>query len=366
MILFACLLELLTSPLLSATMNVTSFWSTLFLVCRSIVMSAPTSWRDLLRELTRQPGERERIAKEIGVTQVTLERWCSGKSTLRPRHIGPLLQAVPAAQRELLADLLTQDQILVPDLAVTDQSPDELESAFFRQVLLARATTEAPLLFWIVCRQILQHALRRLDPEPFGMAITVAVCVPPAAGKRKIRSLRETMGLGTPPWPGDLEHESMLLGAESLAGYVVSHCRPEAIDDLREPHALLPAYQTEYEISAAAHPIMYTNRVAGCLLVSSTQPNYFDSPSRMALIADYAQLIALAFLTEQFYPLEWIELQIMPSLAVQRQKFVTLQARIKQLLQEAFASSRLLRREEAEQLAWQQIEEELLHAEAAE
>jgi GAF domain len=315
----------------------------------------------LLKDLTRQPGERERIAKEIGVTLVTVERWCSGKSTLRSRHIGPLLQAVPAAQRELLADLLTQEHLLVPGLEITNQSPDELESAFFRQVLVARATTEAPLLFWVVCRQVLQHALRRLDPEPLGMAITVAVCMPPAAGKRKIRSLRESMGLGTPPWPGDLEHQSMLLGAESLAGYVVTHCRPEAIDDLRLSHALLPAYQTEYEVSAAAHPIMYTNRVAGCLLVSSTQPNHFDSPSRLALIADYAQLIALAFLPEQFYSLEWIELQVMPSLVEQRQKFATLQHRIKQMLQEAFVTSHLLRRDEAEQLAWQQIEEELLH-----
>ncbi len=324
-------------------------------------MSAPTSWRDLLRDLTRQPSERERIAKEIGVTLVTLDRWCNGKSTLRSRHIGPLLQAVPAAQRELLAGLLTQDHLLVPDLAATSLSPDELESAFFRQVLIARATTEAPLLFWVVCRQILQHALRRLDPEPFGMAITVAVCVPPASGRKTIRSLRESMGLGTPPWPGDLEHQAMLLGAESLAGYVVSHCRPEAIDDLRKPHTLLPAYQMEYEISAAAHPIMYTNRVAGCLLVSSTQPNYFDSLNRLALIADYAQLISLAFLPEQFYPLEWIELQVMPPPGVQRQKFATLQHRIKEMLQEAFATSHLLRRDEAEQLAWQQIEEELLH-----
>src|SRR5205823_3346614 len=210
------------------------------------VMTAPSSWRDLLRDLTRQPGERERIAKEIGVTLVTLERWCNGKSTLRSRHIGPLLQAVPAAQRELLADLLAQEHLLVPDLAVTDLPPDELESAFFRQVLVARATTEASLLLWIVCRQILQHALRRLDPEPFGMAITVAMCMPPAAGKKTIRSLRESMGLGTPPWPGDLEHQSMFLGAESLAGYVVSHCHPQSIDDLREPRMLLPAYQTEY------------------------------------------------------------------------------------------------------------------------
>jgi GAF domain-containing protein len=227
-------------------------------------------------------------------------------------------------------------------------------------VLVARATTEETLLFWVVCRQILQHALRRLDPESLGMAITVAVCMPPAAGKRTIRSLRESMGLGTAPWPGDLEHQSMFLGADSLAGYVVSRCHPQVIDDLREPHTLLPAYQTEYEVSAAAHPILYANRVAGCLLVSSTQPSYFVSPARLALIADYAQLIALAFRPQQFYPLEWIELQVMPPLPVQRQLFATLQQRITQMLKEAFAASRSLTRDEAEQLAWQQIEEELI------
>lgn len=323
-------------------------------------MSALASWRELLSDLIRQPGERERVANEIGVNPVTLDRWCTGKSTLRSSNIGPLLQAVPASQRELLADLLTQDGLLVPPSAINDLPADELESAFFRQVLETRATTQEMLLFWTLCRQVLQHALRRLDRESLGMAITVAVCMPPAADTGKVRSVREMMGLGTPPWSGDLEHQSMFLGAESLAGYVVMSCRPQAIDDLREAQTLLPAYQTEYEISAAAHPIMYTNRVAGCLLVSSTQARYFTSSARMALIADYARLISLAFTPQQFYPPEWIDLRIMPPLPVQQRLLVTLQRRITQMMQEASAASHLLTRSEAEQLAWQQIEEELI------
>ncbi|HEX6557673.1 MAG TPA: GAF domain-containing protein [Ktedonobacteraceae bacterium] len=324
-------------------------------------MSAPASWRDLLSDLIRQPGERERIANEIGVNPLTLDRWCSGKSTLRSRNIGPLLQAVPASQRDLLTNLLAQDDLLVPHFTFYDLPPDELETAFFRHVLETRATTPPMLLFWTVCRQVLQHALRRLDRESVGMAITVAACMPPAAGTRTISSLREVMGLGSPPWPGDLEHQSMFLGIESLAGYVMMRCRPQTIDDLREPQTLLPAYQTEYEISAAAHPIMYTNQVAGCLLISSTQPRYFASPARLALIADYAQLIALAFTPQQFYPSEWFNLRIMPPLPVQRQLLATLQRRITKIMQEAAATSRLLTRAEAEQLAWQQIEEEFIH-----
>jgi hypothetical protein len=313
-----------------------------------------------LSDLILQPGERERIAYEIGMNLVTLDRWCSGETTLRQRNIGPLFQAVPASQRELLADLLTQDGLLVPHLTINDPPPDELDAAFFRQVLEVRATTQERLLFWTVCRQVLQHALRRLDRESVGLAITVAMCMPPAAATRTIRSLREVMGLGTSPWPGDLEHQSMFLGAESLAGHVVLLCRPRTIDDLREPHSLLPAYQTKYEVSATAHPILYTNRVAGCLLVSSTQPRYFASLTRQALIADYAQLLSLAFTEQQFYPPEWIDLRIMPPFPTQQRLLVTLQQRITQMMQETSAPSHSLRRNEAEQLAWQQIEEELL------
>ena len=133
------------------------------------------------------------------------------------------------------------------------------------------------------------------------MAITLVQCMP-ASSEGKIRSLRESMGLGTPPWPGDLERQAIFLGAESLAGYVVTNCRQAAINDLRANTSFLPAYQTENEVSALAHPIMYANLIAGCLLLSSTQPNYFLSESRLALISDYAQLIALAFGPEQFVP----------------------------------------------------------------
>jgi hypothetical protein len=100
--------------------------------------------------------------------------------------------------------------------------------------------------------------------------------------------------------------------------------------------------------------------VAGCLLISSTQASYFASPARQALIADYARLIALAFTQEQFYPLEWINLRVMPPLVEQRRLLITLPRRIPRIIQEASSNSRLIARSEAEQLAWQQVEEELI------
>jgi hypothetical protein len=151
------------------------------------------------------------------------------------------------------------------------------------------------------------------------------------------------------------------LGAESLAGYVTSCCRSEFIDDLQSQTTFLPVYQTEYEMSTMACPIMYANRVAGCLLFSSTQPRYFQAEARRTLINDYAHLLAPAFQPAHFFAPEQIELQIMPPLEAQQAMFATFQQRVNALMTEAYHASRLLPRLQAEELAWQQIEGELLY-----
>jgi hypothetical protein len=166
--------------------------------------------------------------------------------------------------------------------------------------------------------------------------------------------------LGTPPWGGDLEQRALFLGAESLAGHVVTLCRPEAIDDLRTDTTFVPAYQTEYEVSATAHPIMYANRIAGCLLLSSTQPRYFLSLSRFLLIHGYTNLLALAFEPEEFYRPELIELYMMPPLEVQKSYFARFRQRVLVLLKESSSSEHPLTSVQAEQVVWQQLEEELL------
>jgi GAF domain-containing protein len=322
-------------------------------------MPESSSWRGLLRDIVSNHVERERIANEIGIRSITLTRWANGESNPRPNNVRQLLHALPKQQRDLLTELLEEEHVDLTDPSISDQ-PDEVEYAFIRQVFETRATTPANLLFWSLSRRVMQQALRRLDPERVGMSITLVQCMPPSSDG-KIHSLRESMGLGTPPWPGDLEQQAMFLGAESLAGHVVTNSRPETINDLRVDNSLLPAYQTEYEVSVTAHPILYTNHVAGCLLVSSTQPNYFLSQARLSLILDFTQLIGLAFTPEQFYPSDSIELRLMSSLKVQRDLFTTFQQRIITLMKESFNASRTLTRFEAEQAVWKQFEEELIH-----
>src|SRR5207237_9970162 len=111
----------------------------------------------------------------------------------------------------------------------------------------------------------------------------------------KIHSLLESVGQGTPPWRVDLEQEAIFLGAESLAGYVVTSCRPDLVQNYGREHYQLPASWAEHEVSATALPIMYTNRIAGCVLLSSAESNFFNSSSRLNPMTDYLSLIVLPF-----------------------------------------------------------------------
>jgi len=322
-------------------------------------MSDPSSWQDLLKDIISNPVERERLAKAVGVRPITLYRWVSSESSPRPQNLRQLLSALPYEQRNRMAALLEQEHLDFSESSLSD-SLDQLEFPFVRQVLELRATTAEVVLYWTLCHKVFQHALRRLDPERIGMSIRVVLCMPPGSDG-KIHSLRESVGQGTPPWRDDLEQEAIFLGAESLAGYVVTSCRPAVVQNLTSENFRLPAYQAEHELSAMAAPIMYASQVAGCVLVSSTQTDYFTSSSRLALIADYTQLIALAFKPEQFYPPDWLELRVMPAFDAQRVLLASFRERVIALMKEAAQEKRLLTHTQAEQLAWQHVEEELIH-----
>src|SRR5205823_8355543 len=110
----------------------------------------------------------------------------------------------------------------------------------------------------------------------------------------KVLSLRELMGRGTPPWTRELEHQAIFLGAESLAGHVITSGHLEANQNLQNKNSLSAGYRGPWEMSAAAIAITSMGKVAGSLLVSSSQPDYF-LPTRCKLIEQYAELIALAF-----------------------------------------------------------------------
>jgi hypothetical protein len=317
------------------------------------------TWRDLLNQCIGNAVERQRIACELEVNIITLQRWVKGESTPRVENLQRLLVVLPQ-YREVLLKLIKEE---FPDFAPVeyDTLADEtgtIPAEFFARINHALAITPAELRFWTLGEVIVKQALDALDFRRHGMAITVAQCMPPAPDG-SVRSLREVLGLGTPPWESNLNQRLIFLGAESLCGYVVISGHLLTNQNLETQENREPGYQGTWETSAAAAPIMRANAVAGSLLVSSTQSNYF-TPARCSLIEQFAELIALIFDSDEFYDIERIILGAMPPAEVQRPIMATFRRRVIDTTLQASRSHRSISALRAEEIVWQQIEEELL------
>jgi transcriptional regulator with XRE-family HTH domain len=321
-------------------------------------MGASPTWQSILQQILSIPGEQQRMAVAIGLSQMTLTRWAKGESNPQRPHLTRLVQVIqPAYRDELLAAL----EAKYPDIHswLKDDTSEQIPSDFFAQLLTVRTTTTDSLRFWRISDMILKQVLAQLDPNLLGMAVTLVQCMPPAeAHGNKIRSLRERTGRGTFPWSADLEPLALFLGMESLAGYATESRRTVNVDDLRKDK-LLPAYRTDHEVSAAAHPIMLGGSIAGCLAASSTQVGYF-SQQRQALLVAFSDLASLAFTKDEFYDPKLVELRVMPTPEFQRPRLNSYRQRVSRQLTNATHQRLRMSNSEAEQKVWLEIEEELL------
>ncbi len=322
-------------------------------------MNGPASWQNILQQVIRIPGEHERLAEAIGLSQMTITRWAKGISNPQRPHLSRLIQAIQPQYRE---DLIAALETTYPDIQswLRDEVSEQIPAEFFAQILSIRTTTADTVRFWRISDLILKQVLFQLDPHQYGMSITLAQCMPPSPyHNNKIVSLRERTGKGTYPWSADLEHLAIFLGMESLGGYAAEMCHIVNVDNLSK-EKLLPAYQTEHEVSAAAHPIMLGGHIAGCLSASSTQPGYFTQ-ARQALLIAFSNLASLAFEKEDFYPPEMIELRVMPKPKYQRPILARFRYNVSKTLTTAAHQRRPMSNLEAEQKVWREIEEELFH-----
>ena len=317
-------------------------------------MENSQQWRDFLGKIIKDPQERQQIANELSVRPITLTRWVTGESKPRPHNLRLLIKALPE-HRQALLELIPKELGYDLEQGVEDIPVSyEIPSIFYARVLNAHCTLPKVLHFNSICDVILQQALKQLDPNRVGMEVTVVQCMPPSQ-ENKVRSLREGMGRGTPPWSRELEQRTMFLGIQSLAGYVVSSGHMRAIESRGEGEKFFPVEWVEWEESAMAYPIMRSDRVAGCFLVSCTQPNYFISPARQTLIQNYAELLSVAFEPEAFYDLGDIDLGRMPSYTDQQPYLAKFRSRVAEMMIR-FRLDII----QAERKVWQQIEDELL------
>ena len=324
------------------------------------------SWRELLGKCIADPQERQRIASDLGVRPITLTRWAQENFVPRPQNLRQLLVVLPQYRDEFIELIKLDMPDFNPNLL---EEASESESAiipgeFYMRVLQTRASMPGNLRYSVLCELILQQALKQLDPYRSGLSISIARCLPPLA-EGPVSSLLADMGRGNPPWEQNMEHETMLLGAESLAGYAVISGRLITISNLHTQDNRFPVSLGAWEKSAVAAPISFEGNYAGSLIVSSTQFEYF-SPLRQQLVSNYADLIALALNSEQFYPLHRIQLRLFPSQKVQQAYIAGFRKRVLSILKQPAEGLQPTSVIQAEHMVWQQIEAELLQLQLTE
>ncbi len=321
-------------------------------------MGTSPTWQSILQQVLKIPGEQQRIAVSIGLSQMTITRWAKGESNPQRPHLTRLVQVIQPAYRDALLEALEESYHDIHSW-LKDDSSEYIPSDFIAQLLDVRTTTTDSLRFWRISDMILKQVLAQLDPNQLGMAVTLIQCIPPSERHgNKIRSMRERAGRGTFPWTADLEPMALFLGMESLAGYAVEARRVVNVDDLTK-EKLLPAYRTEFEVSAAAHPILLGGNIAGCLAASSTQIGYFTQ-QRQSLLVAFSHLASLAFDKEEFYDPKLVELRVMPTPAYQRPILNDFRHSVSKLLTNTTHERARMTNTEAEQQIWLDIEEQLL------
>jgi hypothetical protein len=324
------------------------------------------TWRQLLATLISDSDERSRISQASGIDEVTLRRYAENKTKrIRSHMLRPIVAAVPRKYRAPLIELLREE---FPDFSYSeflsiegDELQKESERAPFEvyeRVLHAHATIPLALRFWTICDLVLGAALEQLDPGPqtIGIKVILVQCMRSNHDDGVIHCLREAFVLGTGPWKMD-QTMPLFLGAESLAGYAVTTCRPAICQNLRENPAFLPVRPEAYEESSVAYPLLQGDKVGGCLVVVTTMVNFF-TPARLQLVSAYTDLAVLALQDDQFYEKQEIQLLTMPPTDIQQAHFASFRKRVHEML--SVPDSQVTNIVEAEELVWRQIAEELM------
>jgi hypothetical protein len=318
------------------------------------------TWQEILGQMIGDVQERQHIAAAVHVKPITLQRWANGTSKPRDENIRMLLKTLSPEIAPLFLRAISTDfpHLIQHDLIIGRTNPS-IPTEFYARILSALSYTPQPMCRQTIQDFILQQAIEHLDPDRHGMSITLICCMPPRADQ-KILSLREIGGMGTHPWKRDLEQKLFFFGAESLVGHTIIGAHYSVINSKNEM-TLYPAHWTDYEMSAAAFPILRHARIAGGLVASSALENFFTE-ARISALEQYAYLATLIFEAEEFYDIKNIDLRIMPDYVDQIQHFLDFNKRVSQKFSEALLQQKQITLSWARLLVWQDLEKELLQS----
>lgn len=285
---------------------------------------ATSQWRLILRKyLAENPKEKRPIVAHLGTSVRSLERWVAINSETDPdpRFIPKLVNAVPGYEEEMELSL-KQDYPDAFESANVDILPN-IPSAFYARIASTRATAapnlNKPTNFSALFRQIGNH----LDPREKGLLVLFARCVSPLEPGGRITGLViHSSGYGTGEWENKQIKHTYMIGPGSLCAHAIVNggiaLYPQDVPGIN--YASYPILYGEDMRSCAAFPVLREGYVAGSLFVGAKQEAFFTE-ARRELLREYAYLFALALRDSEFYPVEQIDLQVMPTIEHQSEIF---------------------------------------------
>ena len=182
----------------------------------------------------------------------------------------------------------------------------------------------------------------------------IARCTPPRQGN-PVRSLYLDMRRGMYPLSHEVDLPVLFFGHGSLAGHVVASGHFSVIRNRDQRNKFFPYWKDNYYESMIAYPIHLSDAVAGCLMIVTALPDYFQLAARQLLVQHYTELITIAFADKAFYPLTQIELGCLPDLTFQRDYLASYRQRLL-----ATTAQLSVRETDIERILFQQLEQELL------
>jgi len=256
---------------------------------------------------SRTPKRRGRPPKIRTVESSDAPRQAQRATVPEPLDASPRL-AVPAQHSTLIP---ASNQTFPGVLDALSPSLYEVQKDIYRRVLeLLTTIVDAEQRSWQIMQVLFEHILQHLDPERHGLAVTYAKLMPPRADG--VHSLVEVFMRGNSPWPFALENHAYL-GSTTLAGTAAMLERMQTWDNLSETKRLQVEVD-EFERSACACPVERGGRIAGVLIISSRQPDFFINLIASQAVLEYTQLLSLAFREEEFVPFSQLNLVPMPEL----------------------------------------------------
>jgi len=319
------------------------------------MQAEPRSWREILGQAIEDRNEKKRIAQELNIDARTLDRWANGANSPRIYQLKPLIDALPKYRYSLIRLLSEEfpevaERLEMTSEMVVDETVPDIVSFFYERTLQERTHAFSPLTQWGMCTLLLQQFVAQLDSDKKGVAAFLVQCVAPDADQ-KVQTLHEQYSEYSAAWTA--KRAKYYVGAESLAGNVVSSAQPMVYNDAKQEHVAL-LYHSDAANSVMAYPLLLYGRIAGCLLVFSTQQDFFTHV-RFDLVRKYSNLLTLAIRESDFYALEDIELHLMPEAGIQLVYLSMLNEKVYEEMSRAEQSGTPLTRKQAEKVVLQQF-----------